>query len=448
MTDIIIAYTDGACKGNGAQGGGAGGFGVYLCYPDGSERHIWGGETDSTNNRMELTAAITALRHTPTDIPLQLWTDSAYVKNGITSWLQGWKAKNWRKADGKPVLNQALWQELDVLAGGRDIDWRWVKGHAGIHGNEIADHLANQGVSGQGDQWINQAHSAQEYDRLMPNPTLISAQTTTMPPTDQTTPLKTDDFLWTTGEQNPQYDGDTHRHNPDFWAILPEPINRGRPERQLIMDTETTGMDETGGDRLLEIGMLEMVGRRLTGQKLHVYLNPERHIDAEVIRVHGITNEFVADKPKFSQVADKVFEFIKGAELIAHNASFDMKFLTMEFERLGIRDLDQHVTVIDSLAIARELYKGQRNSLDALVKRLGVGKKDRTYHGALLDSEILAEVYLTMTGGQVALDIGQEQQGSEKHESHANLSHLANSLAHSVADMDSDHAWRQANIQG
>ncbi len=202
-----------------------------------------------------------------------------------------------------------------------------------------------------------------------------------------------------------EFDGDTSRANPYFKPLLPHPINKGKANRQLIMDTETTGFEYNNGDRIIEIGIVELVGRKFTGEKLHVYINPNRNepMSEEVLRVHGITDEFLADKPTFDKIAQQVYDFMIGAEVIAHNATFDMNFLNMEFAKVGLKDFARKVKVTDTLAIAKEKYIGQRNSLDALVRRLNVGKQDRSFHGALLDSEILAEVYLAMTGGQVTL---------------------------------------------
>ena len=390
MTYPIIAYTDGACKGNGQSAISPGGYGVHLQYDTGDVRNLWGGEINTTNNRMELMAAITALQSTSAHLPIQIWTDSGYVKDGITKWITGWKNRGWKKSDGKPVLNLELWQQLDALTQNRQIDWQWVKGHAGHAGNEMADKLANLGVDGQGDEWI--AASAQApSDAPMPNdqpPTLVPAEPKIMQYNSQ---------------QNPDYDGDTSRLNPDFWPILPKPVNRGTPKRQIILDTETTGIDPYKGERIVEIGAIEMIDRRLTGNILHVYLNPQKIMEDEVMRIHGISNEFVQGQPVFADVAQFVYDFLIDSEIIAHNAAFDMRFLQAEFDRVGLTDFSDRVRVTDTLAIAKQLYPDQRNSLDALVRRLGVGQKDRTYHGALLDSEILTEVYLAMTGGQMDL---------------------------------------------
>lgn len=224
-----------------------------------------------------------------------------------------------------------------------------------------------------------------------------------------------------------EFDGDTSRANPNFKPLLPNPTHRGEPGRQLIMDTETTGLDALKGDRVIEVGIVELVDRKFTGEKLHVYINPKRGMDDEVIRIHGITEAFLADKPTFDEVAQKLYDFMSGAEIIAHNAPFDMTFLSMEFDKVGLTDFADKVTVTDSLVMAKQQYPGQKNTLDALVRRLNVGKMDRTFHGALLDAEILAEVYLAMTGGQVSLAIDEDAQ-SEGGGSHTDFSHLADKL--------------------
>lgn len=425
---MIIAYTDGACKGNGKELA-AGGFGTHITYPNGDILNIWGGEPDTTNNRMELMGAITALERTPADTPIQIWTDSSYVQKGISEWIHGWKARGWKKSDGKAVLNQDLWQRLDTLSQNRCIDWQWVKGHAGHAGNEMADKLANLGVDGGGETFIP---ALTDQDTTPNSSTDISVHTT--PSSEHC-------------EQNPAYDGDTSRINPDFWALLPKPDNRGKPERQLIMDTETTGFEDQGGDRIVEVGIIEMVGRKFTGKKLHVYINPDREMDEEVIRVHGISNEFLTDKPKFAEVAQDIYEFMVDSEVIAHNANFDMRFLKMEFDKVGLTDFLDRVQVTDSLAMARQMYPGQKNTLDALVNRLGVGNKNRTFHGALLDSEILAEVFLAMTGGQLALSMDEEVKNSEQNEqgvAFSDLSQYASLIQQSGADFDADRIWRES----
>ncbi len=185
--------------------------------------------------------------------------------------------------------------------------------------------------------------------------------------------------------------------------------------RQIVLDTETTGIDPNDGHRIIEIGCVELVERQLTGRNYHVYINPEREVEAEAITVHGITNEFLKDKPKFAEVANDFFEFIKGAELVIHNAAFDVGFMDAEFARLKpVRKTADHCGIVDSLAIARKKHPGQKNNLDALCKRYGVDNSNRDLHGALLDAEILADVYLLLTGGQTALslDAGAEEGSS------------------------------------
>jgi len=174
--------------------------------------------------------------------------------------------------------------------------------------------------------------------------------------------------------------------------------------RQIFLDTETTGLSAEAGDRIIEIGCVELVNRQLTGQNLHFYLNPERDSHEDALKVHGISNEFLRDKPKFAEVASQIADYLRGAEVIIHNAAFDVGFLDKEFERCQMPPLSALVAqVVDTLAMAKELYPGKRNSLDALCDRLGVDHSARTLHGALLDAELLADVYIHMTRGQDAL---------------------------------------------
>ncbi|AIO34039.1 DNA polymerase III subunit epsilon [Burkholderia pseudomultivorans] len=176
--------------------------------------------------------------------------------------------------------------------------------------------------------------------------------------------------------------------------------------RQIILDTETTGLNPRTGDRLIEIGCVELLNRRLTGNNLHIYVNPERDSDPGALAVHGLTTEFLSDKPKFAEVVDQIRDFVKGAELIIHNAPFDLGFLDAEFARLGLPPFTEHCGgVIDTLVQAKQMFPGKRNSLDALCDRFGISNAHRTLHGALLDSELLAEVYLAMTRGQDSLVI-------------------------------------------
>lgn len=507
--NITVAYTDGACKGN----PGAGGWGAHLIFSDGSTQDLYGGDTETTNNRMELMGAIQALTHSSHEQKLEIWTDSSYVQKGITEWIEGWKKKGWKTASKKPVANQDLWQQLDKLCQQRDVDWHWVKGHAGHAGNEKADELANLGVTSNSghssmikasvaqkpvinesdapkkkdriatdkkpvanDDWlkfdplgldmvddefedvsedelrindsqhshearmmhndvmVETPHHPDNAPKMMSNKAMPEAQVP-MNDTDMTSdipPIDTD---------TPKFDGDTSRANPHFKPLLPKPIHRHEANRQLIMDTETTGLDALKGDRIIEIGIVEMVGRKFTGEKLHVYINPQRGMDDEVIRIHGISEAFLADKPTFDQVAQSLYDFMDGAEIIAHNATFDMNFLNMEFAKVGLNDFAERVQVTDSLVMAKQQYPGQKNTLDALVRRLDVGKQDRTFHGALLDSEILAEVYLAMTGGQVTLAIEEDAPTEGGQTAHTSFANLANLLLASTSDETTNQSW-------
>lgn len=174
--------------------------------------------------------------------------------------------------------------------------------------------------------------------------------------------------------------------------------------RQIVLDTETTGLDHSDGHRIIEIGCVEMINRRLTRNDFHQYLQPDRDIDAGAIEVHGIKNEDLLDKPHFEEIVADLTDYLKGAELIIHNAPFDIGFLNMELNRCGSQDtIEMLSSVIDSLVMARQKHPGQKNSLDALCKRYDVDNSQRDLHGALLDAQILADVYLVMTGGQSAL---------------------------------------------
>ncbi|MDE0843878.1 MAG: DNA polymerase III subunit epsilon [Psychrobacter pacificensis] len=508
--NTTVAYTDGACKGN----PGAGGWGAHLIFSDGSTQDLYGGDTETTNNRMELMGAIQALTHSAPTQKLEIWTDSSYVQKGITEWIEGWKKKGWKTASKKPVANQDLWQQLDKLCQQRDVDWHWVKGHAGHAGNEKADELANLGVTSNSghssmikksvaqkpvinesdapkkkgriatdkkpvanDDWlkfdplgldmvddefdedvsedelrindsqhshearmmhndvmVETPHHPDNAPKMMSNKAMPEAQVP-MNDTDMTSdipPIDTD---------TPKFDGDTSRANPHFRPLLPKPIHRHEADRQLIMDTETTGLDALKGDRIIEVGIVEMVGRKFTGEKLHVYINPQRGMDDEVIRIHGISEAFLADKPTFDQVAQSLYDFMDGAEIIAHNATFDMNFLSMEFAKVGLNDFAERVQVTDSLVMAKQQYPGQKNTLDALVRRLDVGKQDRTFHGALLDSEILAEVYLAMTGGQVTLAIEEDVPTEGGQTAHTSFANLANLLLASTSDETTNQSW-------
>lgn len=173
--------------------------------------------------------------------------------------------------------------------------------------------------------------------------------------------------------------------------------------RQVVLDTETTGIGAEKGHRIIEIGCVELVDRKLTGRHYHQYVNPQRPSDEEAVAVHGITDEFLADKPLFEQVAQSFYDFIDGAELVIHNAPFDVGFMDMEFRRVGMPQTSSFCSILDTLVLARDMHPGQRNSLDALCRRYGIDNSHRELHGALLDAEILSDVYLMMTGGQTDL---------------------------------------------
>lgn len=185
-------------------------------------------------------------------------------------------------------------------------------------------------------------------------------------------------------------------------------------KRQVVLDTETTGLEPKEGHRIIEIGCVEMIKRRPTGRHFHVYIQPDRVIDDGAIEVHGITNEFLADKPRFAEIVDEFIEFITGAELVIHNAAFDVGFMDHEFGMLNKGKTADFSTVLDTLLLARELHPGQKNNLDALTRRYEITHFERDLHGALLDSQILAEVYLAMTGGQATLDLsGEDDMGDD-----------------------------------
>ncbi|MGL9721534.1 DNA polymerase III subunit epsilon [Symbiopectobacterium sp.] len=207
--------------------------------------------------------------------------------------------------------------------------------------------------------------------------------------------------------------------------------------RQIVLDTETTGMNRLGvhyeGHKIIEIGAVEVINRRLTGRHYHVYIKPDRLVDPEAFMVHGISDEFLQDKPAYAEIAEEFIEFISGAELVIHNAAFDIGFMDYEFRMLN-RDIPKTETfckITDSLMVARKLFPGKRNSLDALCDRYQIDNSKRTLHGALLDAEILADVYLAMTGGQTSLEFAMEsdtQQVSTESESVQRITRQASAL--------------------
>ena len=194
--------------------------------------------------------------------------------------------------------------------------------------------------------------------------------------------------------------------------------------RQIVLDTETTGLEPSDGHRIIEIGCVELINRRVTGNTYHQYIQPEREIDPGAIEVHGITNESLVDKPRFADIAEEFLSFITGAELVIHNAPFDVGFINHEFRMLPNRPgtVEDFCTVMDTLTMARRLHPGQRNSLDALCRRYEIDNSQRELHGALLDAEILADVYLTMTGGQASLSL--DSRGAAQQEGGAGIRRL------------------------
>ncbi len=198
--------------------------------------------------------------------------------------------------------------------------------------------------------------------------------------------------------------------------------------RQVVLDTETTGIGAEKGHRIIEIGCVELIDRKLTGRHYHQYVNPQRPSDEEAVGVHGITDEFLADKPVFAQIAQAFYEFIEGAELVIHNAPFDIGFMDMEFRRLNMPATSNFCSILDTLVMARDMHPGQRNSLDALCRRYGIDNSHRELHGALLDAEILSDVYLMMTGGQTDLMFNAESDQERRENVKSNISQLLNTV--------------------
>ncbi|WPP69167.1 DNA polymerase III subunit epsilon [Acinetobacter pittii] len=405
MSQTITLYVDGACRGN----PGLGGWGAYVITEQG-EHKLFGGEPNTTNNRMELTAAIEGVSFCPADAHLIIWTDSNYVKQGITEWIHGWKKKNW-----KDVKNPDLWQKLDAVCAGRNIEWNWIKGHAGHPGNEMADQLANLGADKTAKE-LKQPQSATvpqdikkpEQDWLLDDPfgfdlaEVTEEENIHLEAVEEVEMIIEDEEVIeveTTEQESKQISKNIHPQ-----IVVTEAKLKLQGPRQLILDTETTGFYFQDGDRIIEVGAIEMINRKLTGSSIHIYINPQKPVgDSE--NVHGISDDFLKDKPLYADIADTLFDYLKGAEIIAHNATFDMNFLDMEFKRAGLPALSEVCEVTDTLALAKNKHPGQKNSLDALVRRYEIPARDRTFHGALLDAEILADVYLAMTGGQVSFDI-------------------------------------------
>ena len=416
MSHTITLYVDGACRGN----PGLGGWGAYIV--NGQQEHkIYGGEDHTTNNRMELTAAIEGILFCDKQDKLVIYTDSKYVKQGITEWIHGWKKKNW-----KDVKNPDLWQKLDEVCQGREIEWHWVKGHAGHPGNEMADQLANLGADetlkkSKQSPSMSEDKKKSEPDWLLDDPFGLDLADSeeeledlpeeiievTVEEITQTEVLATD-----SNKDASSLEASTSTELHPQIVITPAKLQLHGP-RQLILDTETTGFYYQDGDRIIEVGALEMINRKLTGSSIHIYINPKTPV-GDSVNVHGITDEFLQDKPLFEEISQVLFDYLHDAEIIAHNATFDMNFLDMEFKRAGFKALSEVCDVTDTLALAKSKHPGQKNSLDALVRRYEIPQRDRTFHGALLDAEILSDVYLAMTGGQVSFDIDALSQSEDQ----------------------------------
>ena len=322
----VEIHTDGACLGN----PGPGGWGALLRYGE-TERELAGGESDTTNNRMELMAAIVALEALSTACEVTLHTDSQYVQKGIGEWLPNWIRRGWKTAAGEPVKNQDLWERLLVAP-------RPAHGELALGARPLRP--CRQRARGQARARRRRNMIREGHAGLM---------------------------------------------------------------RQVVLDTETTGLSWERGNRVVEIGCIELLERRPTGQRFQRYLNPGREIEPGAQEVTGLTLEFLSDKPRFAQVADEFLDFIRGAELIIHNADFDVGFLDNELGLLGagygrIRDHAERARY--AWRWPANAFPGQRNSLDALCRRMGVDNAHRKLHGALLDAELLAEVYLALTAGQ------------------------------------------------
>lgn len=413
MSHTITLYVDGACRGN----PGLGGWGAYIV--NGQQEHkICGGEDHTTNNRMELTAAIEGILFCDKQDKLVIYTDSKYVKQGITEWIHGWKKKNW-----KDVKNPDLWQKLDEVCQGRDIEWHWVKGHAGHPGNEMADQLANLGADetlkkSKQSPSMSEDKKKSEPDWLLDDPFGLDLAESEEEELEEIIEVTVEEIVQTEvlatdsndDASSSESSASTELH-PQI-VITPAKLQLHGP-RQLILDTETTGFYYQDGDRIIEVGALEMINRKLTGSSIHIYINPKTPV-GDSVNVHGITDEFLQDKPLFEEISQVLFDYLHGAEIIAHNATFDMNFLDMEFKRAGFKALSEVCDVTDTLALAKSKHPGQKNSLDALVRRYEIPQRDRTFHGALLDAEILSDVYLAMTGGQVSFDIDALSQSEDQ----------------------------------
>jgi len=311
------------------------------------EKILSGAESMTTNNRMELMGAIQGLEFLSEAYHVSLYTDSQYVKKGMEEWITGWKKKGWITKDKSPVKNMDLWIRLDKACSYHIVEWHWVRGHTGNAGNELADQSANKAID--------------EMLRAQP----------------RSTELK----------------------KPSVPKL-----------RQIVLDTETTGLKKEEGHRIIEIGCIELIDRKKTDRQWQTYLYPDREIDPGAAKVHGITLDQLEGKPRFEEVAEDLIEFLRGAEVLIHNAPFDVGFLNHELSNIGKEPIEKICKITDTLTLARARHPGQKNTLDALCQRYQVDNSKRDLHGALLDAELLLKVYLAMTGGQVKMSLENKQQ--------------------------------------
>ncbi|CAK0753260.1 DNA polymerase III subunit epsilon [Gammaproteobacteria bacterium] len=314
------------------------------------EKILSGAEINTTNNRMELMGAIQGLESLAEPYHVSLYTDSQYVKKGMETWIAAWKKKGWITQEKSPVKNMDLWMRLDQVCSYHVIEWHWVRGHTGNAGNELADQSANQAI----DKMLRSQPKSTEA-KIVSTPKL----------------------------------------------------------RQIVLDTETTGFKPEEGHRIIEIGCVELIDRKRTDRQWQTYLYPDRAIDPGAIGVHGITLQKLEGKPRFKEIADDLIEFLRGAEVLIHNAPFDVGFLNHELKNIGKEPIEKICKIIDTLTLARARHPGQKNTLDALCQRYQIDNSKRDLHGALLDAELLVKVYLAMTGGQVKMSL-ENKQSEEK----------------------------------
>ena len=398
----MLAYVDGSCLDN----PGTGGWGLVLL-GKGASHCLWGGALETTNNRMELTAAIHALRSIEKGDAIEIHCDSKYVINGIEKWLPGWIKKNWRSASKKPVKNVDLWRELAALREVRKVRWVWVRGHTGDWGNECADKIAYQAALAMQAGEPSEGRAELKLDDIPPGIRELATQHGWQAGV-QTGDNKAMSAKATSDEISKEIPKETVKKAPPATKKRRVPSKNASKKKQedaqnkrlVVLDTETTGL-EASKHKIIEVGCVEIVDREITGREYRSYVNPQREMDPEATKVHGITTEQLQGEPVFSAIADDLLAFIDGDPLVIHNAAFDMSFLRAEFAHSGkqFKNWDKGLKVFDSLQMARDQRPGQPNSLDHLLDHFGI-KSSRGHHGALLDAQLLAKVYLALTGGQ------------------------------------------------